>query len=155
MHAFPWCWLIAVVLNQCSSSVWRRKTERPRRNGQIDVRPERQKDRERKRNEQRQGKTWRKNRGRKEERQGENEQASGEGRKRSLLSSGCWVNLFELWPLKWIPWMGVNRQQALQGGLASHQLVNVREEDGNNTMDLTRSEAVETWQHKKIWQRKR
>ena len=45
--------------------------------------------------------------------------------------------------------MGVNRQQALQGGLASHQLVNVREEeDGNNTSELTGSQAVETTQHK-------
>lgn len=63
MHVFPWCWLIAAVLNQCSSSVWRRKTERPWRNGQIDMRPGRQKDRERNRNEQRQGKMQRKNRG--------------------------------------------------------------------------------------------
>lgn len=38
--------------------------------------------------------------------------------------------------------MGVNRQQALQGGLASHQLVNVREqEDGNITRALTSSQA--------------
>lgn len=44
--------------------------------------------------------------------------------------------------------MGVNRQQALQGGLASHQLVNVREqEDGNITRELTSSQAVETQQH--------
>lgn len=55
--------------------------------------------------------------------------------------------------------MGVNRQQALQGGLASHQLVNVREqEDGNITRELTSSQAVETQQHnekekkKTIWQ---
>lgn len=44
--------------------------------------------------------------------------------------------------------MGVNRQQAQQGGLASHQLVNVREqEDGNITRELTSSQAVETQQH--------
>lgn len=44
--------------------------------------------------------------------------------------------------------MGVNRQQARQDGLASHQLVNVREkEDGKNTKKLTGSQAVETQQH--------
>lgn len=43
--------------------------------------------------------------------------------------------------------MGVNRQQALQGGFASRQLLNVREQEAEQYKGAKGSQAAETQQH--------